>query len=142
MLPSSFGGRHLAEARFRHLASGDDFVFADTHLVDGAGASAGREAQGIAIDKRLDRHDVPVIIVGDMNRSATLPVLGVRAPVGGTTFTKWGNKTRSTNPDQEYDHLYGRGITWSNVRIHGVSGNTLQQPRASDHFLVTATASA
>lgn len=148
ILTSTYGGRHGTLVLFRDRASGRLFLFVVTHLVHQKEAGAARADQAAQLDKAArkiaaEHGGIPIIYAGDFNRSAPLPVLGTRATgAAGATYTTYNKPTRSTSPDDQLDHLYGHGVTFTDHALHGLKGNTFTQPRAADHLFVTATANA
>jgi len=70
--------RYLVWATFRVLATGHEFFFANTHLVnDSASQQKAQTAELIEQVRRL-RGDLPVVVVGDFQRTK------FRAPIGST----------------------------------------------------------
>lgn len=155
ILPSGFGNRHMGSAIFRDKASGREFHFTNTHLVDGKDAGAGRTAQGRVLEATSHTQAAgrPRIIVGDFNRSDRLPalvaagMLDTRTEAKATTnadyatHTKWAVKTPSKDPDHVFDHIeVSAGATVNGYTIVGISGGKfVPSLRPSDHQFVIAS---
>lgn len=128
-------------ARFRHLASGQEFYVLNTHPSAGGGAYAAQRsnAQGtlVGVVNRLKGEGLPVFVTGDMNdRQAfycsVVPPTGMTAPNGGS----YGSGCQPPPSPLPVDWVVGHGATWSNYW----RDTRPVDRRISDHFLISATA--
>ncbi len=108
-------GRHLTLAVFEDIASGTEFVFGNTHLVDGRQWGAGRAAQAAIAMTELKRMSAlhgncPILVGGDMNRSDDLSAF----IKGGLVNMRKAAKKKSSS---------SKSATYTNIRKDKASSN-------------------
>lgn len=153
---AGLSGRHVTRALVRHKQTGRKFAFGVTHLINDnrPGAQKQSVSAGKAVQDIGDKHNVPVIIVGDQNTSddltgyAALGLVNTRKKAKATTNTNYATfaKYDATGPskntawriDQIWATRNGLAVTGQTL-VLGAPGGTFTKPRPSDHgLLVTA----
>jgi endonuclease/exonuclease/phosphatase family metal-dependent hydrolase len=151
--------RHVAAyARFKDLASGQEFYFVSAHLTAGNDAATdalrGRQAEAIARGMReVNYKNLPVVFASDCNSSQTSK--GVDAPHTAMLRAGWYNTIAAANPvntqynsvnkyETQHPSPYGFGSMYDTIMTYNMPGaDRFAQvltgaPWPSDHNMVYA----
>ena len=131
----------------KHKKSGKKIFFVNTHL-DHVGAMARQKGVELILEKieKLNKDNLPVVVLGDMNALQDDPILApfeeklrntrrwAMKTDEGPTYNAWGHSESA----QTIDHIYALGFASCPV-FQAVRKPYLERKFISDHYPVKAT---